>query len=140
MIVIRWNLILAKLIYTDYSAGKFQKMGTLHLFVSFTCRCINRKIRNDYGKGWREILHLKNEAKGLESTDAVLCIDFKSIDVDYLQSYSSPVLQRLGWGTIYLLIGAGSAFDLAQCILGWRGLKFIQMKGPALFQGEIITK
>ena len=30
--------------------------------------------------------------------------------------------------------------NLAQSILGWRGFKFIQMKGPALFQGEIITK
>ena len=27
-----------------------------------------------------------------------------------------------------------------QCILGWREFKFVQMKGPALFQGEIITK
>ena len=30
--------------------------------------------------------------------------------------------------------------NLAQSILGWRGLKFVQMKGPAFFQGEIITK
>ena len=30
--------------------------------------------------------------------------------------------------------------NLAQNILGWRGFKFVQMKGPALFQGEIITK
>ena len=30
--------------------------------------------------------------------------------------------------------------NLAQSILGWRGFKFIQMKGPALFQVEIITK
>ena len=30
--------------------------------------------------------------------------------------------------------------NLAQSILGWRGFKFHQMKGPALFQGEIITK
>ena len=30
--------------------------------------------------------------------------------------------------------------NLAQIILGWRGFKFIQMKGSALFQGEIITK
>ena len=30
--------------------------------------------------------------------------------------------------------------NLAQSILGWRGFKFIQMKDPALFQGEIITK
>ena len=30
--------------------------------------------------------------------------------------------------------------NLAQLIFGWRGFKFIQMKGPALFQGEIITK
>ena len=30
--------------------------------------------------------------------------------------------------------------NLAQSILGWRGFKFVQMKGPALFQGEIITK
>ena len=30
--------------------------------------------------------------------------------------------------------------NLAQSILGWRGFKFDQMKGPALFQGEIITK
>ena len=30
--------------------------------------------------------------------------------------------------------------NLAQRILGWRGFKFVQMKGPALFQGEIITK
>ena len=30
--------------------------------------------------------------------------------------------------------------NLAQSILGWRGIKFVQMKGPALFQGEIITK
>ena len=29
---------------------------------------------------------------------------------------------------------------LAQSILGWRGFKFLQMKGPALFQGKIITK
>ena len=29
---------------------------------------------------------------------------------------------------------------LAQIMLGWRGFKFVQMKGPALFQGEIITK
>ena len=26
--------------------------------------------------------------------------------------------------------------NLAQSILGWRGFKFVQMKGPALFQGE----
>ena len=30
--------------------------------------------------------------------------------------------------------------NLAQSILGWRGFKFVQMKGPALFQREIITK
>ena len=30
--------------------------------------------------------------------------------------------------------------NLAQSILGWRGFKFVQMKGPTLFQGEIITK
>ena len=30
--------------------------------------------------------------------------------------------------------------NLAQCILGWRGFKFVQMKDSALFQGEIITK
>ena len=30
--------------------------------------------------------------------------------------------------------------NLAQSILGWRGFKFVQMKGRALFQGEIITK
>ena len=30
--------------------------------------------------------------------------------------------------------------NLAQSILGWRGFKFVQLKGPALFQGEIITK
>ena len=30
--------------------------------------------------------------------------------------------------------------NLAQSILGWQGLKFVQMKGPALFQGEINTK
>ena len=30
--------------------------------------------------------------------------------------------------------------NLAQSILGWRGFKFVQMNGHALFQGEIITK
>ena len=30
--------------------------------------------------------------------------------------------------------------NLAQSILGWRGFKFVYMKGSALFQGEIITK
>ena len=30
--------------------------------------------------------------------------------------------------------------NLAQSILGWMGFKFVQMKGSALFQGEIITK
>ena len=30
--------------------------------------------------------------------------------------------------------------NLAQSILGWRGFKFVQIKGPTLFQGEIITK
>ena len=30
--------------------------------------------------------------------------------------------------------------NLAQSILGCRGFKFIQMKDPALFQGEIIMK
>ena len=30
--------------------------------------------------------------------------------------------------------------NLAQSILGWRGFKFFQMKGFALFQGEIIMK
>ena len=30
--------------------------------------------------------------------------------------------------------------NLAQSILGWRGFKFVQMKDPTLFQGEIITK
>ena len=29
---------------------------------------------------------------------------------------------------------------LGTYILGWRGFKFVQMKGPSLFQGEIITK
>ena len=29
---------------------------------------------------------------------------------------------------------------LAQSILGLRGFKFVQMKGPAFFQGKIITK
>ena len=29
--------------------------------------------------------------------------------------------------------------NLAQCILLWREFNFVQMKGPALFQGEIIT-
>ena len=30
--------------------------------------------------------------------------------------------------------------NLVQSILGWKGFKFVQMKGPAFFQGEIITK
>ena len=30
--------------------------------------------------------------------------------------------------------------NLAQSILGWRGFKFVQTKGPAFFQGKIITK
>ena len=30
--------------------------------------------------------------------------------------------------------------NLAQSILGWWGFKFVQMKGPALFRGEIIMK
>ena len=30
--------------------------------------------------------------------------------------------------------------NLAQSILGWWGFKFVQIKGPSLFQGEIITK
>ena len=30
--------------------------------------------------------------------------------------------------------------NLTQSILGWRGFKFVQMKGPALFKGEINTK
>ena len=30
--------------------------------------------------------------------------------------------------------------NLAQSILGWRGFKFVQIKGPSLFQGEIITQ
>ena len=30
--------------------------------------------------------------------------------------------------------------NLAQSILGWREFKFVQIKGPALFQEEIITK
>ena len=30
--------------------------------------------------------------------------------------------------------------NFAQSILGSRGFKFVQMKGPALFQGEIITQ
>ena len=30
--------------------------------------------------------------------------------------------------------------NLVQNILGWRGFKFVQNKGPALFQGDIITK
>ena len=30
--------------------------------------------------------------------------------------------------------------NLAQSNLGWRGLKFLKMKGRALFQGEIIMK
>ena len=29
--------------------------------------------------------------------------------------------------------------NLAQCILGWWGLKFVQMKGPTFYQGEIIA-
>ena len=29
--------------------------------------------------------------------------------------------------------------NMAQSILGWGGLKFVQMKGPALFQRDIIT-
>ena len=29
---------------------------------------------------------------------------------------------------------------MAQSILGWRGFKFVQIKGPSLFQGEIITQ
>ena len=29
--------------------------------------------------------------------------------------------------------------DKAQSILGWRGFKFSEMKGPALFKGEIVT-
>ena len=30
--------------------------------------------------------------------------------------------------------------NLAQSVLGLRGFKFVQMKSPALFQGEIIMK
>ena len=30
--------------------------------------------------------------------------------------------------------------NLAQNILGWRGFKYVQVKGPSLFQGEIITQ
>ena len=30
--------------------------------------------------------------------------------------------------------------NLAQCIIGWRGFRFVQIKGHALSQKEIITK
>ena len=30
--------------------------------------------------------------------------------------------------------------NLAQSISGWREFKFVQMKGPSFFQGDIITK
>ena len=30
--------------------------------------------------------------------------------------------------------------NLAQSIVGWRGFKFVQMKGSPLFQGEIIRE
>ena len=29
---------------------------------------------------------------------------------------------------------------MAQIIFGWREFKFVQMKGPSFYQGEIITK
>ena len=30
--------------------------------------------------------------------------------------------------------------NLAQSVLGWRGFRFVQIKGPSLFQREMITK
>ena len=47
-----------------------------------------------------------------------------------LFTFSSSSPEPLGQFHLYL----------AQSILGMRGLKFVQMKGPALFQWEIITK
>ena len=51
------------------------------------------------------------------------------------------------WNYIYEIKKSSSPEPLsqfqpisAQSIIGWRGFKFVQIKGPAFFQGEIIKK
>jgi hypothetical protein len=49
----------------------------------------------------------------------------------------------MGWGHIKIFFSRTTGpiqTDLAQIILGGRGFKFIQTKGIALLQGEIIIK
>ena len=62
----------------------------------------------------------------------------------------SPVVRRLSVRpSVCKLFTFSSSFpeplsqfqpNLAESILGSRGFKFVQMKGPALFQGEIVMK
>jgi hypothetical protein len=50
---------------------------------------------------------------------------------------------KMGWGylKIYFSRTTGPILtDLAHFILRWRGFKFVQMKGIALLEGEIIAK
>ena len=63
-------------------------------------------------------------------------------------SFSDHLLSVLGLSVCKLFPFSASSPEplgqlqpnLAQSILTWRGFNFVQMKGPALFQGEIIIK
>ena len=68
-------------------------------------------------------------------------------------SFLAQLIQRLKWAflikicplsvlVVLIVVVNFSHFqpNLAQNILGWRGFKFVQIKGPASFQGEIIAK
>ena len=72
---------------------------------------------------------LKAQVRFFDHLSSVVCLSVRP-SVCKLFTFSSSSPEPLGQFQP----------NLAQSILGWRGFKFVQMKGPALFPGEIITK
>ena len=65
--------------------------------------------------------------------------------LQFTQLFWSPVVGRPSihpsfWYLLFTFSSSSPESILAQSIFGWRGFKFVQMKGHTLFQGKIITK
>ena len=114
----------------------------LLLFVFFSTYCPSvflriSKVLNQFRRGYLLYIYLsifsspelKAQVSISDCLSSVVCLSVcPSVCKPFLFSTSSP--EPLGQFQP----------NLAQSILGWRGFKFVQMKGPTIFQGEIITK
>ena len=114
----------------------FNSVGNFNLATNFTTMC----VRNECF-----LLHFSLGINIFSSPEPKAQVSFSDQNLSVVRrrccrccrcrchklfTFSSPSLEPLSQFQL----------NLAQSILGWREFKFVQMKAPVLFQGEIITK